>query len=81
MNIMTYIFAAIGLYVVAGMIFTIINAIILQQFCNRNKVLNKNLARFVRIAGEAIIHLSELIKEEQKKKEWKNDLEWINHRK
>lgn len=81
MNIMTYIFAAVGLYVVAGMIFTIINAIILQRLCDRSKVANENLARFVRIAGEAIIHLSELIKEERKRKEWKRDLDWINHRK
>ena len=74
-----YIFAAFGIYTIAGMISTIIICVLLQQICNNTK----RTAAKTKIVADETEFLVNVIKEEswyKKKKEREEELKWINHK-
>lgn len=83
MEIIIYVFAAVGVYVTVGFILTFINLIILQSICAKNEKARRVVNKTIRNGGEEVKYILDTIREDPKykrKKEREEELRWINHK-
>ena len=83
MEIIIYVFAAIGIYITVGFILTFINLIVLQSICAKNKKARREVKKIIRNGGEEVKYILDTIREDPKykrKKEREEELRWINHK-
>lgn len=79
METIMYVFAAFGIYTIAGMISTIIICVLLQKICNNTK----RIAERTKTVADETEFIANMIKEEswyKKKKKREEELKWINRK-